>query len=62
MVIPWVGFPLSDFIKKCEPTAKAKYIQFTTLNDPKQMPGLARRTSCAGRTSKGCGWTRRCIR
>ena len=40
MVIPWVGFPLSDFIKKCEPTAKAKYIQFTTLNDAKQMPGL----------------------
>jgi len=40
MVIPWVGFPLSDFIKKCEPTAKAKYVQFTTLNDAKQMPGL----------------------
>jgi methionine sulfoxide reductase catalytic subunit len=40
MVIPWVGFPLSDFIKKCEPTPKAKYIQFTTLNDAKQMPGL----------------------
>jgi len=40
MVIPWVGFPLSDFIKKCEPTSKAKYIEFTTLNDGKQMPGL----------------------
>ena len=40
MVIPWVGFPLSDFIKKCEPTSKAKYVEFTTLNDSKQMPGL----------------------
>jgi sulfoxide reductase catalytic subunit YedY len=40
MIIPWVGFPLADFIKKCEPTSKAKYIEFTTLNDPKQMPGL----------------------
>ena len=39
MVIPWVGFPLSDFIKKCEPTAKAKFVEFTTLDDPRQMPG-----------------------
>jgi methionine sulfoxide reductase catalytic subunit len=40
MVIPWVGFPLADFIKKCEPTGKAKYVEFTTLYDPKQMPGV----------------------
>jgi sulfoxide reductase catalytic subunit YedY len=40
MVIPWVGFPLSDLIKTCEPTSKAKFVEFTTLNDPKQMPGL----------------------
>ena len=40
MVIPWVGFPLADFIKKCEPTSKAKFIEFTTLYDPKQMPGV----------------------
>ena len=40
MVIPWVGFPLADFIKKCEPTSKANYSEFTTLSDPKQMPGL----------------------
>jgi methionine sulfoxide reductase catalytic subunit len=40
MVIPWDGFPLADFIKKCEPTAKAKYVEFTTLYDPKQMPGV----------------------
>ncbi len=40
MVIPWVGFPLANFIKKCEPTAKAKFVEFQTLNDSKQMPGL----------------------
>jgi sulfoxide reductase catalytic subunit YedY len=40
MVIPWVGFPLANFIKRCEPTSKAKYVEFTTLYDPKQMPGV----------------------
>ena len=40
MVIPWVGFPLVDLIKRLEPLPSAKYIEFTTLNDPKQMPGL----------------------
>ncbi len=39
MVIPWVGFPLADFIKRCEPTSKAKFVEFTTLYDPRQMPG-----------------------
>ncbi|HEV3058970.1 MAG TPA: protein-methionine-sulfoxide reductase catalytic subunit MsrP [Vicinamibacterales bacterium] len=39
MVIPWVGFPLADFITKCEPTSKAHFIEVTTLHDPKQMPG-----------------------
>ena len=39
MVIPWVGFPLSAFINQCEPTSKAKYVELTTLYDPKQMPG-----------------------
>jgi len=42
MVIPWIGFPLGDFIKKCEPTSKAKYVEFITLYDPKQMPGQRR--------------------
>ncbi|MGH7768876.1 MAG: protein-methionine-sulfoxide reductase catalytic subunit MsrP [Candidatus Binatia bacterium] len=40
MVIPWIGFPLATLIKRCEPTAKAKYVEFTTLADPKQMPGV----------------------
>jgi methionine sulfoxide reductase catalytic subunit len=39
MVIPWVGFPLADFVKRFEPTSKAQYVKFTTLVDLKQMPG-----------------------
>jgi len=39
MVIPWNGYSLSEFIKQCEPTAKAKYVQFVTLKDLDQMPG-----------------------
>jgi sulfoxide reductase catalytic subunit YedY len=39
MVIPWVGFPLGNFIKRCGPTARAKFVEFTTLYDPRQFPG-----------------------
>jgi sulfoxide reductase catalytic subunit YedY len=39
MVIPWLGFPLGDLIKRLEPTGNAKFIELTTLLDPKQMPG-----------------------
>lgn len=39
MVIPWMGFPLASLLKTVEPTAKAKYIRFETLQDPKSMPG-----------------------
>jgi methionine sulfoxide reductase catalytic subunit len=40
MVIPWVGFPLSNLIKRVEPTGKAKFIEFYTLADSTQMPGV----------------------
>jgi sulfoxide reductase catalytic subunit YedY len=40
MVIPWLGFPMADLIKRVEPQGSAKYVEFTTLNDPQQMPGL----------------------
>jgi len=40
IVVPWVGFSLSTLLKKAEPLGKAKFVQFTTLNDPSQMPGL----------------------
>lgn len=43
MVIPWVGVPLGDIIARLEPTSKAKYIRFETLEDRKQMPGQKRR-------------------
>ncbi len=42
MVIPWIGFPLADLIKQMQPNSKAKYVEFTTLNDPEQMPGQKR--------------------
>ena len=42
MVVPWVGFSLSELIKKFKPTSKAKYVAFETLNDSEQMPGQKR--------------------
>ncbi len=42
MVIPWIGFPLRDLIKRLEPHSRAKYIEFQTLFDPAQMPGQQR--------------------
>ena len=44
MVIPWMGVPLGDVLKRFEPTSKAKYVAFTTLADPGQMPGIAYRS------------------
>ena len=38
MVVPWIGFPLNALLKQVEPTAKAKYVAFQSLYDPKQMP------------------------
>ena len=38
MVVPWVGFPLADLIKRFKPTSKAKYVKMTTLLDPVQLP------------------------
>ncbi len=39
MVVPWAGFPLGDFVKRMEPTSKAKFVEFRTLVDFTQMPG-----------------------
>ncbi|WP_322506949.1 protein-methionine-sulfoxide reductase catalytic subunit MsrP [Anaerolinea sp.] len=39
MVIPWVGFPLYKLLKIVEPTSDARFVHFTTLYDPQQMPG-----------------------
>jgi sulfoxide reductase catalytic subunit YedY len=39
IVVPWVGFPLGDLVKRFQPTAKAQFIEFKTLVDMRQMPG-----------------------
>jgi sulfoxide reductase catalytic subunit YedY len=39
MVIPWVGFPLGDLLKRFNPTSRAKYVEFTSVLDLKEMPG-----------------------
>ena len=41
MVVPWIGYPMSELLKRFEPTSRAKYVEFKTLVDPKQMPGQA---------------------
>ena len=43
MIIPWIGFPLAEFIRKCAPTSGAEFVEFTTIADRKQMPGLRTR-------------------
>jgi len=42
MVIPWVGFPLGDLIRRLEPTPRARYVAFSSLHDPSKMPGQKR--------------------
>jgi methionine sulfoxide reductase catalytic subunit len=42
MVIPWVGFPLASLLKRIEPGSTAKFVEFTTLYNPQQMPGQRR--------------------
>ena len=41
MVIPWIGYPLAALLKAVEPTSRGKFVEFTTLADPRQMPGVA---------------------
>ena len=45
MVIPWIGFPLAELIKRFKPLSTAKYVEFTTLEAPKQMIGQRSRFS-----------------
>lgn len=45
MVIPWIGFPLAALLKRFEPTSKAKYVAFTTLMRPDEMPAQKSRLS-----------------
>ena len=57
MVIPWLGVPLGEVLKRFGPTSKAKYVAFTTLADPTQMPGVRTRRS-TGRIAKACASTK----
>ncbi len=43
MVVPWVGFPLADLLKRFKPNSNAKYVRFETLHDPEQMPAQGSR-------------------
>ena len=43
MVVPWVGFPLGEFLKRFEPTSRAKFVEFETLYDPEHLPGQKRK-------------------
>jgi sulfoxide reductase catalytic subunit YedY len=43
MVIPWVGLPLGELVRRVEPTSRARYVAFQTLLDPEQLPGERRR-------------------
>jgi len=42
IVVPWIGFSLSELIKRAQPLGKAKYVQFTSILSPEQMPGQQR--------------------
>ena len=44
MVIPWVGFSAAQLLSKAEPMAKARYVAFTSIYDPDNLPGQRRRT------------------
>jgi sulfoxide reductase catalytic subunit YedY len=39
MVIPWIGFPLHKILDQVKPTSEAKYVKFTAIYDPENMPG-----------------------
>lgn len=39
MVIPWLGYPLGDVVRRLEPLPSARFVELTTLLDPRQMPG-----------------------
>ncbi|HEX3103118.1 MAG TPA: protein-methionine-sulfoxide reductase catalytic subunit MsrP [Terriglobales bacterium] len=43
IVVPWIGFSFSEVIKRAQPLSKAKFVEFTSVNDPGQMPGQRQR-------------------
>ena len=61
MVIPWDGISLADLLKRFKPTAQAKYVAFTTVNRPSEMPACDRPCS-TGHTARACASTKPCTR
>ena len=59
MVVPWIGYSLSELIRRVEPTGNAKFVEFVTLADPKQMPGVRSRVARLALCRRACAWTRR---
>lgn len=39
MVVPWIGFPLAKLLEKVQPTSQAKYVEFISIEDRKNLPG-----------------------
>ena len=64
IVVPWVGFPLGDLLKRFEPAASATFVEFVTVMRPERWSASAddSRRCCRSRTTKASAWTRRCIR
>lgn len=61
MVIPWIGYPLAELIRRVEPQPGAKYVQ--SSRSPTRSRCLASAAACStGPTAKACAWTRRCTR
>ena len=58
MVIPWVGYSLSEFIKQCNPLPSAKYVQFLSYYDRHVEKWAGEEPPSIGPTPRACAWTR----
>jgi len=64
MVIPWVGFPLGDLLKRFEPNGNAQFVPVHDVLRPQEMPTQRPanlRNPVHGHTRRACGWMKRCI-
>ncbi len=62
MVIPWVGFPLADFVKRMRADLQGQVRRDAHAGRPAADAGAVRTSACSGRTARGCGSTKRCTR
>ena len=60
MVVPWVGVPLGEVIRRFRPTSRARYVKFVTLFDPAQMPAACANSPWRNSaTARHCGSAKR---